>query len=398
MRTVRVVGLKSPSDSTLDPWIDAVNFVRSGSNVLALRIVERLQTEMETYRSLPAQRVLDVIEGNIDVVLRLLGEKRSELTVAEREFFLDGGRVRAEQNLPSEDVIRAWFVSSHEAFDYILSSSRSYGVSDSTLLARLVPFQRVFELASAAFMEGHRAADIHRSQDEERRRSSFVALLLKGAASSNEVNQEADDWHLDPEIEYIAFRSHLHEPYSRREIEAALGLTSESGTKRRGLAAVIDDDLCGFVSSIPKTSMDFAVGFGLPTSLSHLARSFRAATRALATGIAFGDLRNCQFEKMGLRPAVIADAEVSDVLIHRWIEPVLHDGRSGPTILATVDAYLKHGLRNDVTAAAEFIHHNTLRYRLDRFEQLSGADLRDTETLFEVWWALQAWGLRSASI
>jgi PucR C-terminal helix-turn-helix domain len=392
-RTLR----SKPDELLTDPWIDAVNFVRRGSNVLAQRIVERLQTEMETYRRLPAQRVLDIIEGNIDVVLRLLADQRTELGPDEREFFVDGGRVRAEQNLPSEDVIRAWFVSSHEAFDYILSSSRSYGVTDSVLLSRLVPFQRVFELASAAFMEGHRAADINRWHDEERRRSSFVAALLKGSGSSNEVNQDADEWHLDLDIEYIAFRSHLHEPYSRRDIESELGLTSEVGMKRRGLAAVIDDDLCGFVASIPKAPLTFAIGFGVPTSLAQLSRSFRAATRALATGIAFGDRSNCQFEKLGLRPAVVADAEVSDVLIRRWIEPVLHDGRSGLTILATVGAYLSHGLRNDVTAAAEFIHHNTLRYRLDRFEQLSGADLRDTETLFEVWWALQAWGIRNTT-
>lgn len=35
------------------------------------------------------------------------------------------------------------------------------------------------------------------------------------------------------------------------------------------------------------------------------------------------------------------------------------------------------------------IHVNTLRYRLERFAALTEADLQDTETTFEVWWALQ---------
>jgi DNA-binding PucR family transcriptional regulator len=35
------------------------------------------------------------------------------------------------------------------------------------------------------------------------------------------------------------------------------------------------------------------------------------------------------------------------------------------------------------------VHENTVRYRLDRFRRLTGADLSDTDVLVEVWWALQ---------
>jgi DNA-binding PucR family transcriptional regulator len=30
-----------------------------------------------------------------------------------------------------------------------------------------------------------------------------------------------------------------------------------------------------------------------------------------------------------------------------------------------------------------------VRYRLARFEQLTGANLRETQVLFELWWALE---------
>ena len=36
------------------------------------------------------------------------------------------------------------------------------------------------------------------------------------------------------------------------------------------------------------------------------------------------------------------------------------------------------------------MHVNTLRYRLRRFSQLTGADLGDLDTLVEVSWALSA--------
>jgi DNA-binding PucR family transcriptional regulator len=35
------------------------------------------------------------------------------------------------------------------------------------------------------------------------------------------------------------------------------------------------------------------------------------------------------------------------------------------------------------------VHPNTVRRRLDRFEEATGRSLRETETVVEVWWAVQ---------
>lgn len=40
------------------------------------------------------------------------------------------------------------------------------------------------------------------------------------------------------------------------------------------------------------------------------------------------------------------------------------------------------------------MHQNTLRYRLEQFASLTGADLAETETIIEVWWALEFWAVR----
>ncbi|MEV6621752.1 helix-turn-helix domain-containing protein [Amycolatopsis sp. NPDC051106] len=63
--------------------------------------------------------------------------------------------------------------------------------------------------------------------------------------------------------------------------------------------------------------------------------------------------------------------------------------------LVSVEAYLARR-RSVPEAAVLSVHGNTLRYQLDRFAGLTGADLQDTETMSEVWWALQHRKLRGA--
>jgi DNA-binding PucR family transcriptional regulator len=58
-------------------------------------------------------------------------------------------------------------------------------------------------------------------------------------------------------------------------------------------------------------------------------------------------------------------------------------------ILETVQRYLTLGMRADVTAEHMSVHDNTVRYRLRRYEELTGVDLRDANCALEAWWALQ---------
>ena len=45
-------------------------------------------------------------------------------------------------------------------------------------------------------------------------------------------------------------------------------------------------------------------------------------------------------------------------------------------------------------ADALLVHSNTLRYRLEKYTSMTGADLTDTEAIIEVWWALEYWQVR----
>jgi carbohydrate diacid regulator len=72
------------------------------------------------------------------------------------------------------------------------------------------------------------------------------------------------------------------------------------------------------------------------------------------------------------------------------VDECLADLRSHPALHAAVVAYFQHGMDVMRTAEAMHLHHNTVRYRLMRVEQLTGRPLRDPATIASLYIALAA--------
>lgn len=75
----------------------------------------------------------------------------------------------------------------------------------------------------------------------------------------------------------------------------------------------------------------------------------------------------------------------------RWLGPLLaYDNAKGASLVATVAAYLRHGLHLAEAAAAVGVHLNTFKYRLHRAEEIGNIDLRDPEVRLHLDLALRA--------
>jgi DNA-binding PucR family transcriptional regulator len=62
--------------------------------------------------------------------------------------------------------------------------------------------------------------------------------------------------------------------------------------------------------------------------------------------------------------------------------------RAHPALHEALVAYFRHDMDVMRTAAAMHVHHNTVRYRLTRVEQLTGRSLRDPATIASLYIAL----------
>lgn len=95
-------------------------------------------------------------------------------------------------------------------------------------------------------------------------------------------------------------------------------------------------------------------------------------------------------------------SEVSDLtgieaFVRRWLGPLLdYDARRGASLVLTLSHYLDAGGRYDAAAASLAIGRSTLRYRLARIRELSGHDLGEPDTRFQLHLATKAWLTRRA--
>jgi DNA-binding PucR family transcriptional regulator len=73
-----------------------------------------------------------------------------------------------------------------------------------------------------------------------------------------------------------------------------------------------------------------------------------------------------------------------------------YDRRRNGDLVRTLSAYLEAGGNYDGTAAALLIHRSTLRYRLQRIRDISGHDLTNPGTRFNLQLSTRAWTTMAA--
>ncbi|MBB1254614.1 helix-turn-helix domain-containing protein [Streptomyces sp. OF3] len=187
-------------------------------------------------------------------------------------------------------------------------------------------------------------------------------------------------------------------PFRARAVSGATALTDVVRALRPWLAVdpagepmvtAVDGDAAGLLTGRPSAPCrNLVVGLGAAVTAPDLAEEFTAASRAVQTAVAFGMAGVFTRDELGLRAAVAQTPVLGERLVRQRLAPLHERGDEGVQLEEAVAAYLEHGLRLEAAARTLFVHPNTLRNRLRRFEEVSGTSLRDPADLAEVWWAL----------
>jgi hypothetical protein len=137
-------------------------------------------------------------------------------------------------------------------------------------------------------------------------------------------------------------------------------------------------------------------GVGGPCSRpADFARSYREADVALNVQIGVGAREQvASFDDLGSYGLLARSSDVQslDQFIERWLGALRdHDVSKGAELVRTLSVYLECGGNYTDTARRLSIHRSSVRYRLGQIRHITGCDLADADTRFNLQLATRAW-------
>src|SRR5690606_5683906 len=255
-------------------------------------------------------------------------------------------------------------------------------------------------LVSREYAVAHREADLEMARTAESRRVEILRRLLTQEALSPETAVLAGSLGLVAGARYRAFRARPEEDGSASSLLQEI--VRWAATHRLdAVGAVVEGDAAGVLAAteaIPATGPTVAVG--PVVELRHLHESYRVASRVMEVASQFGRHGPQTLQQISLRVAVAAEHDIGDVLVERFLGPLLDQGEFGVELVATLDAFLAAGMNTAVAARALVVHPNTHRYGINHVKRLSGITLRSAQETSEVWWALRRyeWARRTGHL
>lgn len=369
-------------------WEELLARLQADVDVVVDRSIERMRGELASYAELDAADLRPVVAADCARLLEHLAERRRPDGSEDVAQFAMAGEVRAAQGVAVHDMLAAFRLALDElrrhAHDVVGPAAE-----DAPLLLELVELAIAWtDVGMLAAAAGHRQAELAVLRAEQHELANVVRRILFGGASATDLRLAVEAYGLDARAAYHAVRARPGPAAGVSELERFL-LGEPAPARRAGLVALVDGDVVGFVARLPAAPAPAAIGVAPAAPLAELGAAFRSATRALDTAIALGARGMFDLGALGLQAAVLADEEVGQALVARYIAPLERQGTSGRVVLQTVERYVANDGRLEVTAQELGVHVNTVRYRLARFEEQTERSLRDNEALVEVWWALQ---------
>ncbi|WP_405670007.1 PucR family transcriptional regulator [Streptomyces sp. NBC_01530] len=378
--------MPSPVSSDLVDFNTLAVRMLQSTDLLARRLRSRLVEEIEGYRLVDPDNVVAELAVNIRVVLTSClpdAPPPPEEALADAEI---RGADRERLGVPLEDVLRGWRIGFELAFDHARTLAHELDLRSEPVLDYTRMLLRAFDLYTSAIATGHRRAELDMAVVSNERQNRLVRQLLLHDGSAADSLKHLKALGLDSYGQWQAFCTENLNDDTRTAVNRWIQPSHPSGTPA-GVASVVDQHVIGFLARTPPKPPAL-IALGAEVTREELPESLRQAQRVHNAARAAGWSRGVvTIDDLGIRVAVHDDRDVSEVMLRRYIDPVTQT-RSGAAVLETVWHYFNAGQQVDRTAEAMFVHANTVRYRLRRFEELTATDLRDGWVIANVVWAL----------
>ncbi|MFJ5859912.1 PucR family transcriptional regulator [Pseudarthrobacter sp. NPDC092439] len=353
---------------------------------LKTRSVERCVTEVAGYQGVAEADISSSVEQNLRMAIQAVKSgvvpESSQLAPEARV-----AQVRFHQGLRIEDVMRGYRLSMAVIQDRFIDISQEVQLGDREVLAAHRVLWGVSDSYTAALVNSYRESSVQQAVRDHELRQGYLRAVLAGTLAGPELVSRSADFGIDPRRQFRALRARPRAGTSPDELLSGLETQLRSGD---GVLTLQVGDVVGFVTARPPASRETAtIAVGPARPLAELPQSDAVVDRVFEAAWRRPEGGSFCLEDLTWRTAA-ADPYVTAVLRERYLAPFADDAEFGRIVLDSVRRYLANDRRISVAAKALSVHENTLRYRLQKFEQLTGTRLDATDTLVELCWVFES--------
>jgi len=163
-----------------------------------------------------------------------------------------------------------------------------------------------------------------------------------------------------------------------------------------GIVGLVDGRLAALTPHPPTGLGDELVVVAPPAPLADAPAHYALCRTAVRAAAGLGLHGTRALTDLAGETALAAQPVLGALLVEEYLGALDRADEFHRQLVRTARTYLDHGQRVDQTAAALHVHPNTVRYRLGRLTELTGAPLEpgDATTVLATlrwWWALTAW-------
>ncbi|USX53090.1 CdaR family transcriptional regulator [Lentzea sp. HUAS12] len=302
------------------------------------------------------------------------------------------GADRAAQGVSMAGLLRGVHAGRTELIRAAVELARSLGVDDGTILDFMIDLDHYVGAVERHIVSGYHTAELQLSRTARDLNAQVLRRLLV-SGDFPDVSELARAG-LRPDGRYHCVVSGVTDPSHARTLEQRLHTSG-------GVFGLVEGRLAGLTHVPPAWSDDLLV-VSPATALKSLRDTYSMCTQALTAAGASCGVR--LLTDLAGETALAAFPALAETLADSVLGQLDPKSSFHHEMVVTALCYLDNGGRLSATATALHIHANTVRYRLDRLVELSGADLGDDPdagrshvlTTLHTWWALRSWLDRSA--
>lgn len=346
---------------------------------LAAETCAQIYAELDSYADIAADALTAAVRRNLDTAMDALASG-----VVPHPAQLDGAaqtaRERFEAGVPVEEIVRGFRISIaliHERF-VDLAVNQKLNAEATVRGVRLM--WGVADAFTTRIITEYHALEVDAALRDAHRRTALVRALLAGEAPDEARTT------LNPTAGYAAIRCDLPDAADAEALRRGLEASGSTVTARA--VVVVDGGQClGLVATTP--TADVAVGIGPFGRIDDLPRSDRVAQQSLLLARRLGRTGPQGMDALGWRLAAASRPDVWRHYADRFLTPLAEQGPYGEEILAALRAWFAAGRSIPRAAEGLHVHVNTVRHRLARFADLTGADLDDPDDLVGALWVAE---------